>query len=217
MFTKVFVLLAVAAQALAGIHITAPIASTTFSGGKQATVTWIDNGQAPPLKDFGPAIISIYAGNALQQTSLQVIAPSVDVSTQGSVTFNVDATIGPNSNEYFIRIESLSLKDSAQPQYPALAFSAKFTLNEMTGTFSPAILSQIAGQSTAPLQSQTSAAPRTTGTAAATTTGTTGAAARTTSAAPTGTNAASQNSGAISSRTGWAGIVIGAIAGAALF
>ncbi|KAJ2922925.1 hypothetical protein H1R20_g14202, partial [Candolleomyces eurysporus] len=171
----------------------------------------------PPLKDFGPSRISIYVGNALQQTSLQVVAPSVDVSTQGAVTFTVDPTIGPNSNEYFVRIESLSLKDAAQPQYPALAFSAKFTLNEMTGTFSPAISSQIAGQSTAPLQSQTSAAPRTTGTAAATTTGTTGGTARTTSAAPTGSTAASQGSGAISSRAGWAGIVIGAIAGAALF
>lgn len=48
-------------------QVTAPVASTTFSGGKQATVTWIDNGQAPTLKDFGAARISIYVGNALQQ------------------------------------------------------------------------------------------------------------------------------------------------------
>ncbi|KAJ2919682.1 hypothetical protein MD484_g718, partial [Candolleomyces efflorescens] len=215
MFTKAFVLLALAAQAFAGVSITAPIASTTFSGGKQATITWIDNGSAPSLKDFGPARISIYAGNALQQTSLQVIAPSVDVSTQQAVTFTVDPTIGPNSSEYFIRVESLSLKDSAQPQYPALAFSAKFTLNEMTGVFTAEILSQIAGQTTAPLQSATTGSVRTT--AASTTVQSTGTtSARTTSASATG-SAAAQGNGVISTRAGWAGVVVGAIAGAALF
>ncbi len=85
------------------------------------------------------------------------------------------------SNLYgsFIRFESISLKDATQTQYPALAFSAKFAyvlsrslhleavtpdrdplhrMTSMTGVFTAEILSQIAGQSTAPLASQTSAA-----------------------------------------------------------
>jgi hypothetical protein len=47
--------------------VTAPVASTTYSGGKPAVVTWQDSGSAPTLKDFGPSKISIYVGNAQQQ------------------------------------------------------------------------------------------------------------------------------------------------------
>ena len=51
----------------------------------------------------------------------------------------------------FIRIESFSEKDPKNPQFPALAFSAKFKLTNMTGTFSADILQQIAGASSLPL------------------------------------------------------------------
>ncbi|KAF5313319.1 hypothetical protein D9611_008493 [Ephemerocybe angulata] len=214
MFSKTLIVLAVAAQVFAGPFITSPVATTTFSGGKEATITWIDNGQAPTLKDFGPAKVSIYVGNAQQQTTLQTISASVDVSTTGEVKFTVDPKIGPNSQEYFIRVESLSLKDATSPQYPALAFSAKFALDSMTGTFTPEIQAQIAGQSTAPLATQT---PAKTGTAASTST-TASSSSTTKAAASTTTSAAAKPAnGAISAKAGWAGILIGAIAGVALF
>jgi hypothetical protein len=103
------------------------------------------------LKDFGPTKISIYVGNAKQQTSLQLLSPTTDVSTVGELKITPDPTIGPNSKEYFIRFESLSLKDPKDPQYPALAFSAKFELTGMTGTFSSDVLQQIAGASSFPI------------------------------------------------------------------
>jgi len=162
------VLLSLSASAFATVFTTSPVASTTFSGGKPATVSWQDDGSAPSLKDFGPAIVSIYVGNALQQTSLQTIAPNVDVSTTASIQFTPDPTIGPNSNNYFIRFQSVSLKDPKSPQYPALAFSAKFTMDSMTGTFNSTVQAQIDGQSTAPIGGPTSAASS--GSAAATTT-----------------------------------------------
>jgi len=215
MFATSAVILAFAAQALAGPFITAPIASTVFSGGKTNTITWIDNGQAPTLANFGPSRVSIYVGNAQQQTPLQLIAPSVDVSKNNSIEFTVDPTIGPDGTEYFIRVESLSLKDAAAPQYPALAFSAKFRLDHMTGTFTPAILAQIAGQSTAPLAGQTSTP------AAARTTPTTTPAKTTPTPTGSGTAANStdaDDNGAVSARAGWAAIVVGAVvAGAVLF
>ncbi|KAJ3504819.1 hypothetical protein NLJ89_g7736 [Agrocybe chaxingu] len=127
MFSKAAIILACASAAFANVFITSPTAATTFSGGRTATIRWQDDGSAPTLKDFGPAQISIYVGNALQQTRLQTINASVDVSTTSELTFTPDASIGPNSSEYFIRVESLALKDAAQPQFPALAFSAKFT------------------------------------------------------------------------------------------
>ncbi|TEB25514.1 hypothetical protein FA13DRAFT_1756569 [Coprinellus micaceus] len=211
MFAKTLIVLAIAAQAFSYPFITNPVATSTLSGGKEATITWIDNGQTPSLKDFGPAKVSIYAGNALQQTSLQTIAENVDVSTTGSVKFTVNPAIGPNSKEYFIRLESISLKDG---QYPALAFSAKFTLDSMTGEFTPAVQSQIAGQSTAPLASQTSTPA---GASKTTATGATTSAATTSKASAAAATTSAADNGAISAKAGWAGIIIGAVAGVALF
>jgi hypothetical protein len=107
------------------------------------------------LKDFGPTKISIYVGNSQQQTSLQLLSPSTDVSTISQLTFTPDPAMGPNSKEYFIRFESLGFKDPTQPQFPALAFSAKFELTGMNGQFSPDVQQQIAGASSLPVGGST--------------------------------------------------------------
>jgi len=111
-------------------------------------------------------MVSIYAGNSQQQTLLQTITPNVDVSKISTIQFTPDATIGPNDDQYFIRFQSISLKDATNPQYPALAFSAKFTMSNMSGQFNASVQAQIDGQSTAPIG----------GTAAATTPAATNAA-----------------------------------------
>jgi len=217
MFSKALVVLAFASTAFATVFVTAPIASTTYNAGQSAAVQWQDDGNAPTLAAFGPSKISIYAGNAQQQTSLQLLNGSVDVSQVSSITFTPDPTIGPNSNEYFIRFESLSLKDSTQPQFPALAFSAKFTLAGMTGTFSAAVLSQIQGQTTAPLANPSGAsvapttAPATTTPSAPTglTTSVSKKASSTGSSAPSATHSSS----AMGVRAGWAGAILGAVVG----
>lgn len=151
MFLSTLVVLALSASAFANVFITSPVASTTFTAGQPCTVTWQDDGQQPTLQAFGPAIVSIYAGNSQQQTLLQTITSSVNVATAQAVTFTPDPAIGPNGNQYFIRFQSISLKDATQIQYPALAFSAKFTMSGMTGTFNSTVQSEIDGQSTAPI------------------------------------------------------------------
>jgi len=160
MFRLVIVVLALSASALATLFTTAPIASTTWQAGIPQTVAWQESTDAakPTLQDFGPAMISVYVGNAQQQTRLQAISANTNVSTNSSIAFTPDPTMGPNGNFYFIRFESLSLKDATQPQFPALAFSARFTLSGMTGTFSPEISAQIAGASTAPIGGATTVA-----------------------------------------------------------
>jgi hypothetical protein len=161
MFSSAFILLALSVSAFANLFVTSPTASSTLTGGKPSNVTWQDDGKQPTLQAFGQAVFAIYTGNAVQQTYLQTISPSVDVSTTNSVTFTPDATIGPSGAEYFIRVQSLALKDPAQPQYPALAFSAKFTMNGMTGKFNATVQSEIAGQSTAPIGGGATAAAST--------------------------------------------------------
>ena len=46
---------------------TSPVASTTFTGGQQATVSWQESGNAPTLAQFGNATFAIYVGNAIEQ------------------------------------------------------------------------------------------------------------------------------------------------------
>ena len=86
-------------QSLTLVQTTSPTESTTFTGGQQATISWQDDGKTPSLASFGLASVSIYVGNALQQTSLQTIVPSVNVSTTASIQFTPDPKIGPNSAE----------------------------------------------------------------------------------------------------------------------
>jgi len=213
MFSQALVVFAFASAAFATVFVTAPVASTIDAAGQSAVVQWQDSGSAPSLSDFGPAKISIYAGNAQQQTLLQTLNSSVDVSQVSSINFIPDPSIGPDSSEYFIRFESLSLKDATQPQFPALAFSAKFTLTGMTGAFSAAVLSQISGQSTAPLASQSSPAGASTPAAATTTPSLTTATSKKASSTGSTPSATKKASGAMVVRAGWAGAVLGAVVG----
>jgi len=215
MYRLVTVILALSASAFATVFTTSPVASTTWQAGVSQTVAWQEStdGAKPTLEEFGPARISIYVGNAQQQTPLQTIGSSVDVSKNGSISFVPDPRIGPNGDFYFIRYESISLKDARAPQFPALAFSARFTLSGMTGTFSPAVSSQIAGASTAPV-----GGPQTT---AATTPTTTSA--RTSLAATTtsrSTSSTARPTGAAESAMRFSGLAVAgaaAVIGVALF
>jgi len=216
-FSTSLAVLALAGSACATVFVTAPVASSTFAAGTNNTISWMDDGNKPTLQDFGPAKVSIYVGNAQQQTPLQLITGSIDVSTASSIIFTPDPTIGPNGDEYFVRFESLSLKDAAQPQFPALAFSAKYTMTGMTGTFSAAIQQQIDGQSTAPLSGPTSApaSASSTGTPASTTSKASSTAASSTKASTSATPSA--HNSALGHKAGWAGIFIGAAVGIAMF
>jgi len=205
--------------AFATVYITTPVQTTVYSGGqKDATVVWQDDNVAPLLKQFGDASVSIYVGNKNQQTLLQTLVASVDVSTTSTITFSPDPTIGPNSSDYFIRIQSLALKDASG--FPAQAFSSKFTLQSMTGKFNASVSSEIAGQSTAPLGAQTSSgasSATTSSGASATSLAASGASKPPSSASSTTSASAKPSSAAIGLTAGWAGIVFGAVVGVTMF
>lgn len=142
-----FSALALATLASAEIFITEPVASTTCTAGVACYVRWNDDANTPALASIGPCQIDLMTGGQQQQTLLQNIAPSLDVSTNSFVSYLPDATVGPNGADYFIRFQSLSLKSTDNPAYPYQSFSAKFTLNGMTGTFNSTIQGQIDGTS----------------------------------------------------------------------
>jgi len=140
-------LVAVIPSAHANIYTTSPIASTSWPAGQQATVKWMDDANTPTLAQLGPCSIGLYAGNVQQQTLLQTISPSTDVSKIGTINWTPDATVGPNFGAYFIKFTSLALKDPAQPNFFVEAFSAHFALSGMTGTFSPIVQAEVNGSS----------------------------------------------------------------------
>lgn len=144
-------LLAAASPALGNLFMTSPVASTSWTAGQQATISWKDDGASPSLADLGPCKVSVYVGSQTQQTLIQEVVPSVDVSTTSSIVFTPDGSKGENGAFYFIRIESLSAKDAKNPQYPAQAFSSKYTMSGMTGSFDATVKAQIgdAGSSSA--------------------------------------------------------------------
>jgi len=188
---------ALAPQAFAGVFITNPVATTNGQGGQSMTINWQDDGNAPTLANIGPCEIGLFAGNKQQQTELQPINPSIDVSKQTSQDFNIDASVGPNSDAYFIRITSLALKDTANPQFPYEAFSAKFSLSGMSGQFNASVQAQVNGVTTA------AAAGSTSGSASSSTPAVSGASTAasgiTTAKASTTANAAAKSSAASSS------------------
>jgi len=198
-------LLAFAAAVSATIFTTSPVGSTTFPAGQPATITWEDDGKPPTLQEFGAAKISIYVGNAKQQTPLQLLTGSVDVGTTTTFQFTPEASIGPNSGEYFIRYESLALKDPGAPEFPALAFSAKFSLSGMSGEFNETVQAQIDGQVTAPLAGQSTSARPTSGATGATTT------TKAPTGSATGAGANATNS-AVGIKAGWVGALLGIVA-----
>jgi len=219
MYTKAAFLLALASSVSATVFTTSPVASTSWTAGTQQTISWQDDGSAPSLKDFGVSKISIYAGNAQQQTLLQAISTNTDVSTTGSLQFTPDPTIGPDSAEYFIRFESVNTKDPNSPQYPALAFSAKFALSGMSGQFSAAVQAQIDGQSTAPLAgaATSSAAGAATSAGAGATTAKPSASTTPSKSASAASASASHTNSAVSVKVGWIGALVGLVAAAAVF
>ena len=134
MLTRAVALLALAASALASISITNPIASTSLAGGKSLKISWLaDSDTVTPLaKSFGNSSVSIYTGSSSVQYPLELFG-YLDPAKTTSISKVIPKTLGPSAALYFIRIESLSAKDSAGN--PLEAFSARFTLTGMTGSW----------------------------------------------------------------------------------
>ncbi|KAK7472129.1 hypothetical protein VKT23_000251 [Stygiomarasmius scandens] len=231
MFPQLAVLSFFASSAFATVFITSPTATTTFNGGQSAKVSWMDDGASPNLAQFGDAKVSIFTGNAIQQTFLQEISSNVNVATTSSVEFTPNPSIGPNGNEYFIRVESINLKDPKNPQFPALAFSAKFTMASMTGNFNSTVQAQIDGQSTAPIGGSTTSRSSSTSTSASTTSGSSTTSATTTTSqsqsssatsssesvtqenAAAATSGSADNNGAIEAKKSWMVVLAGMLVG----
>lgn len=135
-------------KALAGVYITSPVNATSLKSGDSGKIEWVDDGVHPLLNAIGPSSVTLYTGSDYQQTWLATIAENIDVSKQSSASYTVDPSWGPSGQYYFIRVTSNSLKDPNDSANKYTSYSAKFTLENMSGTFDSTILSQLSATST---------------------------------------------------------------------
>ncbi|KAF8916682.1 hypothetical protein CPB85DRAFT_269475 [Mucidula mucida] len=145
MLRQLLSLLTIVSTAVADVYITFPVSGSSMSGGSPYNVTWEDDGAGTyALSDFGAAQFSIAVGGTSEQVILQIIGTDIDVSTLSMFEFTVDASIGGDSDGYFIRVDSNNLTDSDNNRYAMQSFSAKYTMDSMTGTFNSTMEALIA-------------------------------------------------------------------------
>jgi len=218
----VFAAVSLISHVSATIYVTSPVASTVCPAGSPCPVQWNDDGNQPALATIGACEIDLCTGGVTQQTCLQNISPSLDVSQNSQVTYTVNPTIGANDvpgnpTVWFIKFTSLAYKDPTNPTFPYVSFSAKFALSGMTGTFNSTILGQLSSLSTAPAASvAASTTPAATAASSAMVT-TKASAAATTAAKATTTAAKSGASNVVSSLSLTGGLVALVVGAAALF
>ncbi|GAA5912871.1 GPI anchored serine-threonine rich family protein [Sporobolomyces salmoneus] len=158
-FLSTSIILAALTQAVLGsVYIVKPDGSDSFNAGKQITVTWLDNDSKPAATEFGPSTLKLATGSNTLHTNLATLAHIADPSKQLETPIEFDASWGPESDQYFILLESDSAKDPATNQ-PLQAFSARFQLNRMRGTFPPEALAQLSGSSVPASPSSTGQQP----------------------------------------------------------
>ncbi|KAF9029556.1 hypothetical protein BDZ89DRAFT_1065341 [Hymenopellis radicata] len=176
MLRQLLPLLALVSTVVADVYITFPVSGSSMSGGSPYNLTWMDDGAGTyALSDFGAAQFSIAVGGTSEQVCFYVVDSrhwsDIDVSTTSMFEFTVDASIGGDSDGYFIRVDSNNLTDSDNNGYAMQSFSAKYTMDGMTGTFNSTMEALIA-DSTSTTEVATSTTTKHTSTSTRTSTST---------------------------------------------
>ncbi|GAA5905780.1 hypothetical protein JCM6882_000457 [Rhodosporidiobolus microsporus] len=142
-FAALAVLSSLLPAALAKVYIYKPVASSYYAPGDSFTVSWRADGETPSWTEWGASTLTLMTGSATSQTVLANLGSLTSASSQNEVRITIDGSWGPDSSEYFIRVQSDEGK--ADNGDPLQAFSARFRLQEMTGEWSPAVQAQLAG------------------------------------------------------------------------
>lgn len=114
-----------------------PCRSTNGSGGKNLDVEWKDDGSSPKASDWGNINIYLATGSHDVQYKLQTLDTNVAYN-KGTGSYKIDADSGPSGGFYFLRFEG-----TAGNGTPPMAFSARFSLNGMSGTFNSTVQAQL--------------------------------------------------------------------------
>jgi len=190
----VLVGLSLVSQALAAIYVTDPVASTNCTASLPCNVTWKDDGLVPSLAAIGNCSIQLCSGGDQTQTCFQTISSSWNV-THTNVTYENNPKDGPNGTYYFLKFRALNYTSPTNPSQPYEAFSSRFTLSGMTGTFNASVMAEITGSQGISVASSSSKVASST--AAAVTATSTPIASSVTSSISTASSTAKAKSGAV--------------------
>ncbi|KAI0088258.1 hypothetical protein BDY19DRAFT_949955 [Irpex rosettiformis] len=153
MFTAIVTLALLAPSALANLAFTQPVATSSWAPGQNVNIVWQDDSNSPKLTDLGTGSFGIFVGGTTTQAQLVHITDSVNVATTSQINFQVPDGFGPSYTGYFVRFTSDSCVDkSTSLNFPCEAFSAKFAINNLSGSFNSTI-QQIADNGSSSSQS----------------------------------------------------------------
>nr|GAT50266.1 predicted protein [Mycena chlorophos] len=190
--SSALIALALAKTSFAALAFTSPTGSSVFTAGQSATVTWEDDQNAPALSTYGNCMLSIYAGNADQQVAADLARPVLHPPP-------VLDRYGPHRRNS-----------------PSLGLLPSVQMTGMTGAFDAQVLSEIAGQATAPIGGSAAAStPTPTTSAAAKAPATSSAKANVASASGSKTSAAPKASGSSAASPRMIGSTVGLLSGVA--
>ncbi|KAK0569201.1 hypothetical protein OC861_001127 [Tilletia horrida] len=136
-------LLALTQTALANLVVHSPVAATKAEGGKSLQVEWVDDGKAPTAKSYGAINVFLCTGSSTVQYKLQELKGNLSTKTK-SGSWKIDPSVGPNSDKYFLRFEGTNVSAAG---VPPMAFSARFSISGMKGTWNSTITSTNQGAS----------------------------------------------------------------------
>ncbi|KAL1967777.1 hypothetical protein VTN77DRAFT_2466 [Rasamsonia byssochlamydoides] len=126
--------LSLSSAALADIQFLTPAAGSTAKGGDTLTVHWKDSGNPPKLSEFTKYDLFLCAGGDSVDSieELALLIKDGAFARGNSVSFRVDTSVGGNEpNAYFLKMVSYDESGSSVVNY-----SPRFSLLQMTGTFS---------------------------------------------------------------------------------
>lgn len=122
----------------AGITTNTPFNTVTWEGGDDEDIIWADDGKAPKLADIGITSIDLMMGNSTNQIFIANIAKVP--ATAKRVEYHVPETVGPISNDYFIKYTAGTYT----------SFSGSFRIEDVSGKAPAAPPTDPAAPPTAP-------------------------------------------------------------------
>ncbi|KAG0147075.1 hypothetical protein CROQUDRAFT_91885 [Cronartium quercuum f. sp. fusiforme G11] len=118
------------------LFITSPNVSTNCVGGKICEISWNGDKLVPiDLSVYGIMMVGLWYRNVITQPiELLIKVGNMDPKVNTSMSVIIPPNIGPNGNNYFIRMDQVKPTDNGQP-YQVL--SSRFTLSGMNGVVLP--------------------------------------------------------------------------------
>ncbi|ODM20505.1 hypothetical protein SI65_03558 [Aspergillus cristatus] len=122
--------------ALADVEFTAPAFGSTLKGGHVVTAHWKESGELLRISQLLQYDIHLCAGGDTSDSyeELATLIKDAPFARGNSVSFKIDQDVGgEEANAYFLKLVA------SGPDVSVINYSSRFSLTDMTGSFSPRV------------------------------------------------------------------------------